>query len=157
MGSCRNSAISHHESPFRFWYVFHDSLNYRWTPQFFPPHLVFSQVEFSCICEKMYKAIVSPEGGVWCLINAIKWIHLTEHQLLLIFSVLQDMRNLRFALKQEGHSRRDIFDLLFRHAFPVSHGQVRQPLNFCCHFLTDRCFLFFKGPLKHCLTSEWIH
>uniref|UniRef100_A0A665ULG2 Myotubularin n=1 Tax=Echeneis naucrates TaxID=173247 RepID=A0A665ULG2_ECHNA len=34
----------------------------------------------------------------------------------------KDMRNLRFALKQEGHSRRDIFELLFRHAFPVSHG-----------------------------------
>uniref|UniRef100_A0A665ULC9 Myotubularin n=1 Tax=Echeneis naucrates TaxID=173247 RepID=A0A665ULC9_ECHNA len=36
----------------------------------------------------------------------------------------KDMRNLRFALKQEGHSRRDIFELLFRHAFPVSHGLV---------------------------------
>uniref|UniRef100_A0A6Q2Z3U1 Myotubularin n=1 Tax=Esox lucius TaxID=8010 RepID=A0A6Q2Z3U1_ESOLU len=34
----------------------------------------------------------------------------------------KDMRNLRFALKQEGHSRRDIFDILFRYAFPVSHG-----------------------------------
>ncbi|XP_035531523.1 myotubularin-like, partial [Morone saxatilis] len=34
----------------------------------------------------------------------------------------KDMRNLRFALKQEGHSRRDIFDLLFKHAFPLSHG-----------------------------------
>uniref|UniRef100_A0A8C7ZLG9 Myotubularin 1 n=1 Tax=Oryzias sinensis TaxID=183150 RepID=A0A8C7ZLG9_9TELE len=35
---------------------------------------------------------------------------------------LQDMRNLRFALKQEGHSRRDLFELLFRYAFPLSHG-----------------------------------
>ncbi|XP_061620616.1 myotubularin isoform X2 [Phyllopteryx taeniolatus] len=34
----------------------------------------------------------------------------------------KDMRNLRFALKQEGHSRRDIFELLFKHAFPISHG-----------------------------------
>uniref|UniRef100_A0AAQ4PMS2 Myotubularin n=1 Tax=Gasterosteus aculeatus aculeatus TaxID=481459 RepID=A0AAQ4PMS2_GASAC len=34
----------------------------------------------------------------------------------------KDMRNLRFALKQEGHSRRDIFELLFKHAFPLSHG-----------------------------------
>uniref|UniRef100_A0A667XG79 Myotubularin n=1 Tax=Myripristis murdjan TaxID=586833 RepID=A0A667XG79_9TELE len=34
----------------------------------------------------------------------------------------KDMRNLRFALKQEGHSRRDIFEILFRYAFPVSHG-----------------------------------
>ncbi|KAJ8276162.1 hypothetical protein COCON_G00079140 [Conger conger] len=34
----------------------------------------------------------------------------------------KDMRNLRFALKQEGHSRRDIFEILFRHAFPLSHG-----------------------------------
>ncbi|KAM6949420.1 myotubularin [Aplochiton taeniatus] len=34
----------------------------------------------------------------------------------------KDMRNLRFALKQEGHSRRDIFDILSRYAFPLSHG-----------------------------------
>ncbi|XP_029463597.1 myotubularin [Rhinatrema bivittatum] len=34
----------------------------------------------------------------------------------------KDMRNLRFALKQEGHSRRDIFDVLTKHAFPLSHG-----------------------------------
>ncbi|KAL4631405.1 myotubularin-like isoform X1 [Arapaima gigas] len=34
----------------------------------------------------------------------------------------KDMRNLRFALKQEGHSRRDIFDILFRYAFPLSHN-----------------------------------
>ncbi|TRY92950.1 hypothetical protein DNTS_016093 [Danionella cerebrum] len=34
----------------------------------------------------------------------------------------KDMRNLRFALKQEGHSRRDIFDLLFKYAFPLSNG-----------------------------------
>ncbi|KAK6480473.1 myotubularin isoform X1 [Huso huso] len=34
----------------------------------------------------------------------------------------KDMRNLRFALKQEGHSRRDIFELLFRYAFPLSHS-----------------------------------
>ncbi|KAK1167351.1 myotubularin-like isoform X1 [Acipenser oxyrinchus oxyrinchus] len=36
----------------------------------------------------------------------------------------KDMRNLRFALKQEGHSRRDIFELLFRYAFPLSHSLV---------------------------------
>lgn len=34
------------------------------------------------------------------------------------------MRNLRFALKQEGHSRRDIFGELFKYAFPLSHGLV---------------------------------
>ncbi|XP_054914641.1 myotubularin isoform X1 [Poeciliopsis prolifica] len=34
----------------------------------------------------------------------------------------KDMRNLRFALKQEGHSRRGIFEMLFRYAFPVSHS-----------------------------------
>ncbi|KAK7910300.1 hypothetical protein WMY93_014984 [Mugilogobius chulae] len=34
----------------------------------------------------------------------------------------KDMRNLRFALKQEGHSRRDIFDFLFRLAFPLAHS-----------------------------------
>uniref|UniRef100_A0A8C6YEJ0 Myotubularin n=1 Tax=Naja naja TaxID=35670 RepID=A0A8C6YEJ0_NAJNA len=34
----------------------------------------------------------------------------------------KDMRNLRFALKQEGHSRRDIFELLTKYAFPHSHN-----------------------------------
>ncbi|XP_051825275.1 myotubularin isoform X1 [Antechinus flavipes] len=34
----------------------------------------------------------------------------------------KDMRNLRFALKQEGHSRRDIFEILTKYAFPRSHG-----------------------------------
>ncbi|XP_064205433.1 myotubularin-like [Anguilla rostrata] len=34
----------------------------------------------------------------------------------------KDMRNLRFALKQEGHSRRDIFDILSRLAFPLSNS-----------------------------------
>lgn len=41
----------------------------------------------------------------------------------------QDMRNLRFALKQEGHSRRDIFEVLFRYAFPLSHSLVRNLLT----------------------------
>ncbi|KAG7280417.1 hypothetical protein CRUP_028157 [Coryphaenoides rupestris] len=35
----------------------------------------------------------------------------------------KDMRNLRFALKQEGHSRRDIFEILSKFAFPLSYGQ----------------------------------
>ncbi|XP_031458541.1 myotubularin isoform X1 [Phasianus colchicus] len=34
----------------------------------------------------------------------------------------KDLRNLRFALKQEGHSRRDIFEVLTKHAFPQSHN-----------------------------------
>ncbi|XP_044538443.1 myotubularin [Gracilinanus agilis] len=34
----------------------------------------------------------------------------------------KDMRNLRFALKQEGHSRRDIFEVLTKYAFPRSNG-----------------------------------
>lgn len=34
----------------------------------------------------------------------------------------KDMRNLRFALKQETHSRKQIFEDLMRHAFPLSHG-----------------------------------
>uniref|UniRef100_A0A3B5L6J5 Uncharacterized protein n=1 Tax=Xiphophorus couchianus TaxID=32473 RepID=A0A3B5L6J5_9TELE len=38
------------------------------------------------------------------------------------FLGLQDMRNLRFALKQEGHSRRGIFEMIFRYAFPLSHS-----------------------------------
>ncbi|KAM9274027.1 myotubularin isoform 5-T7 [Morus bassanus] len=36
----------------------------------------------------------------------------------------KDMRNLRFALKQEGHSRRDIFEVLTKYAFPQSHNLV---------------------------------
>ncbi|CAL8378213.1 unnamed protein product [Boreogadus saida] len=35
----------------------------------------------------------------------------------------KDMRSLRFALKQEGHSRRDIFEILSKYAFPLSHSQ----------------------------------
>ncbi|XP_013183474.1 myotubularin-related protein 2 [Amyelois transitella] len=35
----------------------------------------------------------------------------------------KDMRNLRFAHKQENHSRRGIFTYLQNHAFPLSHGQ----------------------------------
>nr|KAF6436018.1 myotubularin 1 [Rousettus aegyptiacus] len=34
----------------------------------------------------------------------------------------KDMRNLRFALKQEGHSRRDMFDTLTKYAFPLAHS-----------------------------------
>ncbi|XP_068107122.1 myotubularin isoform X2 [Hyperolius riggenbachi] len=34
----------------------------------------------------------------------------------------KDMRNLRFALKQETHSRKQIVEDLARHAFPVSHS-----------------------------------
>ncbi|XP_066105651.1 myotubularin isoform X1 [Saccopteryx bilineata] len=34
----------------------------------------------------------------------------------------KDMRNLRFALKQEGHSRRDIFEILTKYAFPLAHS-----------------------------------
>lgn len=33
----------------------------------------------------------------------------------------KDMRNLRFAHKQENHSRRDVFEKLQQHAFPLSH------------------------------------
>jgi len=34
----------------------------------------------------------------------------------------KDMRNIRFALKQANHSRRDVFDSLQQHAFPLSSG-----------------------------------
>ncbi|XP_063793453.1 myotubularin isoform X1 [Pseudophryne corroboree] len=34
----------------------------------------------------------------------------------------KDMRNLRFALKQETHSRKQIFEDITKHAFPVSNG-----------------------------------
>lgn len=35
--------------------------------------------------------------------------------------VCKDMRNLRFAHKQENHSRRDVFEKLQQYAFPLSH------------------------------------
>ncbi|KAG8508331.1 Myotubularin [Galemys pyrenaicus] len=35
----------------------------------------------------------------------------------------KDMRNLRFALKQEGHSRRDMFETLTKLAFPLNNNQ----------------------------------
>ncbi|XP_078457232.1 phosphatidylinositol-3,5-bisphosphate 3-phosphatase MTMR2-like isoform X1 [Lampetra planeri] len=34
----------------------------------------------------------------------------------------KDLRNLRFAHRQEGHSRRKVFDTLVKFAFPLSHG-----------------------------------
>uniref|UniRef100_A0A8I6AB11 phosphatidylinositol-3,5-bisphosphate 3-phosphatase n=1 Tax=Rattus norvegicus TaxID=10116 RepID=A0A8I6AB11_RAT len=40
----------------------------------------------------------------------------------------KDLRNLRFALKQEGHSRRDIFDVLTRHAFPLAYNLANPKL-----------------------------
>ncbi|XP_006627902.3 myotubularin-related protein 2 [Lepisosteus oculatus] len=36
--------------------------------------------------------------------------------------VCKDIRNLRFAHKQEGHNRRSIFETLMRYAFPISNG-----------------------------------
>jgi len=35
--------------------------------------------------------------------------------------ICKDMRNLRFAHKQENHSRRNVFEKLQQHAFPLSH------------------------------------
>lgn len=37
----------------------------------------------------------------------------------------KDVRNLRFAHKQENHSRRDVFEKLQQYAFPVSNKLVR--------------------------------
>ncbi|MGH0136053.1 UNVERIFIED_CONTAM: hypothetical protein FKN15_030993 [Acipenser sinensis] len=51
----------------------------------------------------------------------------------------KDMRNLRFALKQEGHSRRDIFELLFRYAFPLSHSLVVSWIHPVNHAVIMRC------------------
>ena len=35
--------------------------------------------------------------------------------------ICKDLRNLRFAHKQENHSRRNVFEKLQQHAFPLSH------------------------------------
>uniref|UniRef100_A0A8C7U2Y5 Myotubularin n=1 Tax=Oncorhynchus mykiss TaxID=8022 RepID=A0A8C7U2Y5_ONCMY len=73
----------------------------------------------------------------------------------------KDMRNLRFALKQEGHSRRDIFDILFRYAFPLSHGLVRTHLfSFYLFLFITTCNLFsdwvfvYPGP-QGLPTDKW--
>ena len=66
--------------------------------------------------------------------------------LLFLFYLLQDMRNLRFALKQEGHSRRDIFELLFRYAFPLSHGLVGPIKGFLI-------FVYFTRLLLHTVVA----
>lgn len=50
----------------------------------------------------------------------------------------QDMRNLRFALKQEGHSRRDMFETLTRYAFPLAHSLVN-PRALPCGGLGGNC------------------
>lgn len=44
----------------------------------------------------------------------------------------QDLRNLRFALKQEGHSRRDMFEILTRYAFPLAHSLVGSRVLLLC-------------------------
>ncbi|KAL2768051.1 myotubularin isoform 3 [Daubentonia madagascariensis] len=48
-------------------------------------------------------------------------VYITNYRLYLR-SLEMDMRNLRFALKQEGHSRRDMFEILTRYAFPLAHS-----------------------------------
>ncbi|GAB5584967.1 myotubularin isoform X1 [Prionailurus iriomotensis] len=50
----------------------------------------------------------------------------------------KDMRNLRFALKQEGHSRRDMFDILTRYAFPLAHSLISSTPIFA--FLNEEKF-----------------
>ncbi|CAH6780033.1 Mtm1 [Phodopus roborovskii] len=48
-------------------------------------------------------------------------VYITNYRLYLR-SLETDLRNLRFALKQEGHSRRDMFEILTRYAFPLAHS-----------------------------------
>ena len=84
---------------------------------------------------------------------------------------VKDMRNLRFALKQEGHSRRDIFEILFRYAFPLSHGLVspHQSMYVCmyvcvcvwrlceliCLCLEERVQCLFTSVCVCSSTCEW--
>lgn len=42
----------------------------------------------------------------------------------------KDMRNLRFAHKQENHSRRDVFEKLQQYAFPLSHKLKLFPFEY---------------------------
>jgi len=41
-----------------------------------------------------------------------------------ILVYFQDMRNLRFAHRQENHSRRQVYDKIHQFAFPVTNKQV---------------------------------
>lgn len=63
------------------------------------------------------------------------------------------MRNLRFALKQEGHSRRDMFEILTRYAFPLAHSLVNSRV--LCGgirgFLGVRSFLCAALPSVLCV------
>lgn len=74
----------------------------------------------------------------------------------LIVSFWQDMRNLRFALKQEGHSRRDIFELLFKHAFPISHGLVSTQSCWKINRVQSLACCMFLGP-PHILKKKKIN
>ncbi|CAO2621660.1 MTM1, partial [Lemmus lemmus] len=47
----------------------------------------------------------------------------------------KDLRNLRFALKQEGHSRRDMFEILTKYAFPLAHSLVKSRAPLSTHIL----------------------
>lgn len=52
------------------------------------------------------------------------------------------MRNLRFALKQEGHSRRDMFEILTRHAFPLAHSLVNSRVLSIKRFFAVSSFIY---------------
>lgn len=60
------------------------------------------------------------------------------------------MRNLRFALKQEGHSRRDMFEILTRHAFPLAHSLVNSRVLSVERFLGVSSFIYYLCCISPC-------
>ena len=71
-------------------------------PQFYRLRMV----SFLCFKAKASLIVCIPTG-----------LHLLRH--------FQDMRNLRFAHRQENHSRRQVFEKLTQYAFPLSNKLVR--------------------------------
>lgn len=60
------------------------------------------------------------------------------------------MRNLRFALKQEGHSRRDMFEILTRYAFPLAHSLVNSRVLSIARFFGVSSFIYCLCCISLC-------
>ena len=69
-------------------------------------------------------ALMTVFGGI-CLSDIFQCTLMTVFGGICLSDVLlQDMRNLRFAHKQEQHSRRQVFEKLNQFAFPISNKLV---------------------------------
>lgn len=50
--------------------------------------------------------------------------HVTSPIIMALLLIFQDMRNMRFAYKQDGHPRKTVFESLMSYAFPLNHNLV---------------------------------